>query len=100
MLVCAPQVVSVTTSEAEVQVKRAPFELCVLLDRSGSMGGDRLNFSKEAIKLLIDNLDETDRLHFLCYDDSVSTIFVSGDLKDKNHLKKLVDNGERHALRV
>lgn len=83
-------IVEVTTAASDTHVKRAPFELCVLLDRSGSMAGDRLDCSKDAICLLIDELDAEDKLHFITYDDRTQVVFVDGDLRQKQSLKDQV----------
>jgi len=40
--------------------KRPPFSLSIVLDRSGSMSGSKIEMSKEAIKGIVDNLESED----------------------------------------
>merc|ERR1719218_33185 len=53
---------------AAADVVRVPFELCVVLDRSGSMAGAKLSAAKEAVHNIIDALAEGDLLHLVAYD--------------------------------
>ncbi len=76
---------------SEEEKQRAPIELSIVLDRSGSMYGDKIENSKIAIKKIIDNLRNDDKIHFVIYDDMIEVIFQDGDLSNKDHLKKLVD---------
>jgi len=47
---------------------RSPFNLAVVLDRSGSMQShSRLTFAKNAILEVIDHLIPEDRVHFITY---------------------------------
>ena len=65
---------------------RAPFELCIMLDRSGSMAGHRLKAAKTAICSVIEALQEKDILHLVAYDDSPRVVFEAGDLEDRERL--------------
>ena len=65
---------------------RAPFELCIVLDRSGSMAGHRLKAAKTAICSVIEALQEKDILHLVAYDDSPRVVFEAGDLEDRERL--------------
>merc|ERR1719321_1948347 len=53
---------------------RVPFELCVLLDRSGSMAGQKICAAKRAIHAIIDALGEQDVLHLVAYNREVETV--------------------------
>src|SRR5690554_5691829 len=56
---------------AELQ-ERAPMNLAVVLDHSGSMGGGRLEQAKAAAHSLVDRLSEQDRLAVVSYGSSVT----------------------------
>jgi len=75
-------------------VERPPCDLAIVLDRSGSMAGDKLENSKAAIKNVIQNLTQSDRLHLIVYDTNVDVIFENGDLSNPDILQRHVDRIE------
>ena len=50
---------------------RQPATVQVVLDRSGSMGGDRLEHAKRALLALVDRLEPTDNFGVVAFDDEV-----------------------------
>ena len=70
---------------------RAPLNLALILDRSGSMQGDKLRYVQQAACHVLDMLDERDRIAVVAYDDQVTLIASSqlistqarGELKRK-----------------
>jgi Ca-activated chloride channel family protein len=70
---------------------RAPLNLALILDRSGSMQGDKLRYVQQAACHVLDMLDERDRIAVVAYDDQVTLIAPSqpvsthacGELKRK-----------------
>jgi Ca-activated chloride channel family protein len=70
---------------------RKPVNVCVVLDRSGSMGSEsKLDFAKQALYTLIDQLGEEDMLSLVIYDDVVDILRESGRVLNKRELKRLV----------
>ena len=55
----------------------------VVLDRSGSMDGERLDAAKQALGALVDRLDPTDRFGVVAFDDEVQVVVPAGALHDK-----------------
>ncbi|HJZ50542.1 MAG TPA: VWA domain-containing protein [Roseiflexaceae bacterium] len=53
---------------------RAPLNLALILDRSGSMQGDKLRYVQQAACHVLDMLDERDRIAVVAYDDQVTLI--------------------------
>eukprot|EP00299_Pterocystis_sp_00344_P019070 c9495_g1_i3.p1 GENE.c9495_g1_i3~~c9495_g1_i3.p1 ORF type:complete len:556 (+),score=155.29 c9495_g1_i3:68-1735(+) len=50
---------------------RAPMDVVLVLDRSGSMLGDKLKTLQQSVNLMIDHLRSTDRLAIISYDEKV-----------------------------
>jgi Ca-activated chloride channel family protein len=52
-----------------------PLNVALVIDRSGSMGGPKLRFVKEAAQHLLDRLSGTDQVSVVTYDDEVTVAF-------------------------
>jgi Ca-activated chloride channel homolog len=70
---------------------RAPLNLAVVVDRSGSMGGEKLASVKTALGKLIDQLDEGDRFALVLFDDQIDVLQASAPVTDRAALKAKVD---------
>lgn len=75
----------------EVTQKRPPMNIAIVLDRSGSMGGDKMRFAIEACKFIVDNLTEEDIVSIIDYDDKVELVSAAGNVKNKDSLKNLIN---------
>jgi Ca-activated chloride channel homolog len=62
---------------------RTPSTLVAVLDRSGSMTGDRLEGAKRALLSLVDRLSPTDRFGLVTFDDEVRVEVPAAMLTDK-----------------
>lgn len=62
---------------------RPPAAVQVVLDRSGSMDGERLHAAKQALGRLVDRLDPHDRFGVVAFDDEVRIVVPAGELHDK-----------------
>lgn len=62
---------------------RRPLNLSLVLDRSGSMGGDPLRRAIQAAQALVEELHEDDQLSVVIYDDNADTLIAPGPVKDK-----------------
>src|SRR5215213_10493006 len=56
---------------------RAPLNLALILDRSGSMQGDKLRYVQQAACHVLDMLDQRDRIAVVAYDDQVTLLAPS-----------------------
>lgn len=61
-------------AEAPPQKDRLPLKLCLVLDRSGSMHGDKLQAARDAAAQLVRRLAPEDVVSVVAYDDQVETI--------------------------
>ena len=75
---------------ADATAPRAPSTLQVVLDRSGSMGGDRLEAALRALDSLVGRLDPSDRFGLVCFDDEVQVAVPAGPLADKDLVRRLI----------
>ena len=69
--------------EAPEREPRQPAAVQVVLDRSGSMGGERLAAAQRALVALVDRLDPADRFGLVAFDDETQVVVPAGPLTDK-----------------
>jgi Ca-activated chloride channel family protein len=69
---------------------RQPATLQVVLDRSGSMAGDRLGGAKSALIDLVDRLDPADNLGVLAFDNDTQIVVLAGPLTSKSAVKRAI----------
>ncbi|HZM74201.1 MAG TPA: VWA domain-containing protein [Candidatus Limnocylindrales bacterium] len=69
---------------------RPPSTLEVVLDRSGSMTGSRLDGAKMALTGLIDKLDPTDNFGIVAFDHEIEVVVPAGPLRDKPSVKQAI----------
>ena len=71
--------VEVTAPPARSERVRPPINLAFVLDRSGSMGGEKIRLAKQAIEEAIARLHDDDRFAIVAYDDKIDVV-VPGTL--------------------
>ncbi|WP_294833064.1 VWA domain-containing protein [uncultured Gilliamella sp.] len=77
---------------------RVPINLAIVIDRSGSMSGERIKKAKEAAILAVNMLNEDDTLSIIAYNTNAEVILSSTKVKNKQKIislieKNLVANG-------
>ena len=70
----------------------APLNLCFVLDRSGSMAGEKIENLRKAVQLVIDQLDPTDIVSIVIFDDQADVLVPATPATDKNALKAKVNS--------
>lgn len=75
---------------ADVADDRAPSTLEVVLDRSGSMRGDRLDSAKTALTSLIDRLDPRDHFGLVVFDDRTDVVVPAAPLANKAAVRRAI----------
>lgn len=68
-----------------------PINFSLVLDRSGSMSGQKLNDMKAAAKLAVDQMTPQDVLSIVIFDDKVETRVQAQPVNDRQHFKQQID---------
>lgn len=71
---------------------RTPANIAIVLDRSGSMNGEKLIRAKEAATLAVELLDENDILSIIGYDTTVEILVPATKVSDKQSIKRAIAN--------
>ncbi|MFN2432726.1 MAG: VWA domain-containing protein [Gemmatimonadota bacterium] len=57
--------------------ERTPVNVALVLDRSGSMGGSKIELARKAVRQALQGLDERDRFALVVYDDRIDVVVES-----------------------
>ncbi|HEX6292459.1 MAG TPA: VWA domain-containing protein [Herpetosiphonaceae bacterium] len=87
-----PQMVylMVTGRAAATSQKHLPLNLCLVLDRSSSMRGERLFQVKEAARQVLSQMQSTDAFGLVAFNDRAEVIVPSQQVRDAESLKAQV----------
>jgi Ca-activated chloride channel homolog len=77
---------------------RPPLNLAAVIDRSGSMAGEKLAFTKEALRFLVSHLAPQDLLSVVTFDNAVEVPVPSGPVVNKDALKAQVAGIEHGGM--
>lgn len=80
----------ITAPTPATDAVRTPATVQVVLDRSGSMAGRRLEGAQRALLSLIDRLDPADNFGLVSFDDSARVELPAAPLTDKNAAKQTI----------
>ncbi|MCP5100049.1 MAG: VWA domain-containing protein [Chloroflexi bacterium] len=67
----------------KTDTQQLPLNLCLVLDRSTSMQGERLKSVKAAVDLLVEKLSTEDRLSVVSFSDRADVVVPAGQVIDK-----------------
>ncbi|WP_405139968.1 VWA domain-containing protein [Sphaerisporangium sp. NBC_01403] len=82
--------VQVTAPKPKPSALRQPATLQIVLDRSGSMAGGRLEGAQRALLALVDRLDAADNFGLVSFDDTAQVDVPAGPLTDKRAAKHAI----------
>jgi Ca-activated chloride channel family protein len=69
--------VEITAPEKPGKAERTPVNVALVLDRSGSMGGQKIELAREAVAQAIRLLDTRDRLAIVVFDEQIDVVLES-----------------------
>jgi Ca-activated chloride channel family protein len=81
--------ISLTGFPLEIR-KRSPINLALVIDRSGSMNGERIEKARDAAIMAVNMLDTNDTLSIVAFDSTVQVIAPVGKVKDKQTLSNKI----------
>ena len=82
--------IEATPAAGAVQIQM-PVNLSLVLDKSGSMQGKKIQNLREAAKLVVDRLGSQDTISIVAFSDRKYLIAASQPVTDKERLKKEID---------
>lgn len=85
-----PVLLQLRAGQLPQSYKREPVNICVVLDRSGSMSS-AIGRCKTAILALLDVLEANDTIHLVVYDDEVDVVFSDLHISSKAKITELVN---------
>ncbi|MGY8688537.1 MAG: VWA domain-containing protein [Verrucomicrobiales bacterium] len=98
----APTVVHIlltlTAPNASKDTQRPRLNIAAVIDRSGSMDGAPLDYAKQSVRLLLDQLGPDDRFSLVVYDDEVLPLVEGVRTNDKTQLKSIVEQIETGGM--
>lgn len=89
---------SLKAGKVQTTQERVPLNISLVVDRSGSMQGDKLNYVKKAVDFVIDNLNSGDSLSIVQYDSVVDVVSPSAPVANKTQLHRKVKTIEARGM--
>ena len=78
--------VRITPPAAEKTIERPQLNLGLVIDRSGSMQGQKIEYARQAASYAVEQLLPSDRVSITIYDDQIETLVPSTLATHKSHL--------------
>jgi Ca-activated chloride channel family protein len=71
--------------------KRRPLNISLVIDHSGSMAGDKLDYTRQAAQFLVQNLSMRDVLSIVIYNNRVETLVAPAPVQHKDAITQRID---------
>lgn len=82
---------TVTAPELPSGKNRPELNLAAVIDRSGSMQGQKIDFAKKSVRLLLEQLGPKDRFSLVTFDETVTPLVEGVRVSDKTRIGELVE---------
>lgn len=89
-----PQLIYVLSEifpEGALAIARLPLNFALVLDQSGSMGGEKIRTMREAVKNILDQLNTTDIVSMVTFETKPHILVDAKPAEDKDGLKRQVE---------
>ena len=83
--------VDLKAKHIEKDNERVPLNVALVVDRSGSMSGDKIEYVKKATNFVVENLNASDQLAIVQYDNKIDVVSPSQSVKNKKQIQDLVN---------
>jgi Ca-activated chloride channel family protein len=83
--------VALTGFKLEDKNSRTPANIAIVLDKSGSMAGDKIYRAKEAARMAVNLLNENDIISIISYDSTVNVLVPATKVSDKASINAAID---------
>ncbi len=83
--------VAVTGLAMQDKATRAPINVAIILDRSGSMKGRKLEHAKQAARMVVDRLHKDDIMSIIAYDATVEVVLPATKVADREAIYTAIE---------
>jgi Ca-activated chloride channel family protein len=93
--------VNLATAQPVEERRRAPINVAIVIDKSGSMRGHRLSRARKAAIMALEHLGKDDIVSVVAYDDQIDVVVPATRLRNRLHMEEMIDSlraGGRTAL--
>ncbi|MGJ3240948.1 MAG: FHA domain-containing protein [Anaerolineae bacterium] len=70
---------------------RRPLNISLVIDRSGSMAGDKIDYTRQAAQFLVQHLGPQDTFSIVLYNDQVETLLAPERVSNKDAIAQLIE---------
>ncbi len=85
----------VSPNPGEAPAAAMPKDVVLVLDRSGSMGGEMIGQARKALEHVVTNLNENDRFNVIVYNHHVEAFFDGLAAPTKENVERAIDTADR-----
>ena len=78
----------------DLKAPRLPLNLALVIDRSGSMSGSKIEKARESAIQIVDQLQKDDVFSLIAYDNEVQVLVPAQPVEDKRYLKRRISQLE------